>query len=148
MNNFHNNVNNLARALAIDFGKIRSGIAVTDEMKIIASGLTTVATPKLMDFLKEYLATEDVDVIVVGKPLQMDNSASESEALIVPFVKALQQTFPSLMIERVDERFTSKMAMQSLIDSGMKKKHRSNKALIDEISATIILQTYLNSAHQ
>jgi len=134
----------LGRILALDHGKKRTGIAVTDELQLIASGLTTVRTHDLIIFLKKYLNDEDVDCIVVGEPKQMNNTPSESEALIKPFLKQLSKTFPEMPIERQDERFTSKMAFQTMIDSGLKKKQRRDKALVDEISATIILQAYLN----
>jgi putative Holliday junction resolvase len=137
----------LARVLAIDFGKIRTGIAVTDELKIIASGLTTVNTSDLLSFLKEYTSKEKVELFLMGLPKQMDNSDSESEALILPFLKKIEILFPQIPMKRIDERFTSKMAFQTMIDSGMKKKHRRNKAMVDEISATIILQSYLYSQH-
>jgi len=133
----------LARILALDYGKIRTGIAVTDELQIIASGLTTVDTKKIFSFLTNYLKDETVELFVIGEPKQMNNTASESEQFIRPFVEKLKLTFPKIPIKRVDERFTSKMAFQSMIDSGLKKKQRQNKALVDEISATIILQTYL-----
>ena len=133
----------MARILAIDYGKKRTGIAVTDELQIIASGLTTVPTKELFPFLKEYTNNEKVELFLVGEPKQMNNSASESEALIVPFIDKLIKMFPSIPIKRIDERFTSKMAFQTMIDSGLKKKQRQNKALVDEISATIILQSYL-----
>jgi len=135
----------MARILAIDYGKKRTGIAVTDTLQIIASGLTTVATPELLNFLKEYTKKEKVALILVGKPLQMNNKPSESEALIKPFLVQLKNEFSHISIERVDERFTSKMAFQSMIEGGLKKKKRQNKALVDEISATIILQSYLYS---
>ncbi|WP_190809338.1 Holliday junction resolvase RuvX [Flagellimonas sp. S3867] len=135
----------MARILALDYGKVRTGIAVTDELQLIASGLTTVDTKNLIPFLVDYLDNENVEKFVVGLPKQMDNSPSESEALIQPFLKKLSNRFPAIQIERQDERFTSKMAFQSMLDSGMKKKKRQNKALVDEISATLILQAYLNS---
>ncbi|WP_445957877.1 Holliday junction resolvase RuvX [Yeosuana sp.] len=135
----------MARILAIDYGMKRTGIAVTDELQLIASGLTTVATTELIKFLKEYTIKETVELFVVGEPKQMDNSPSESEALIIPFIKKLEKAFPNVVIKRVDERFTSKMAFQTMIDSGLKKNQRKNKALIDEISATLILQSYLYS---
>jgi len=134
----------VARIIALDYGKVRTGIAVTDEFKIIASGLTTVATKELLAFLKDYIAKEKVEKILVGEPKQMDNTASESEVLIKPFITKLMKVFPDLPVERQDERFTSKMAFQAMIDGGLKKKKRRNKALVDEISATIILQAYLN----
>ena len=133
----------MGRILAIDFGKKRTGIAVTDEMKIIASGLTTVDTKELLGFLKTYISKEKVDLFLVGKPKQMDYTDSESEKLIVPFLKKLEQQISKIPIHRVDERFTSKMAFQTMIDSGLNKNQRKNKALVDEISATIILQSYL-----
>lgn len=137
----------MARVLAIDFGKIRTGIAVTDELKIIASGLTTVNTSDLLSFLKEYTSKEKVELFLMGLPKQMDNSDSESEVLILPFLKKIEKLFPQIPMKRIDERFTSKMAFQTMIDSGMKKKQRRNKAIVDEISATIILQSYLYSQH-
>jgi putative Holliday junction resolvase len=133
----------MSRVLSIDFGKVRTGIAVTDELQIIASGLTTVATSDLIPFLKTYTKKENVSLFLVGLPKQMDYTASESETLIAPFLKKLATSFPNIPIQRVDERFTSKMAFQSMLDGGMKKKHRKNKGLVDEISATIILQSYL-----
>ncbi|MDO6675734.1 Holliday junction resolvase RuvX [Tenacibaculum sp. 1_MG-2023] len=133
----------MGRIVAIDFGKKRTGIAVTDELQIIASGLTTVNTSELIAFLKDYTQKENVELFLVGKPKQMDNSDSESEVLITPFLQKLEKAIPSIPIRRVDERFTSKMAFQTMIDSGLKKKQRQNKALVDEISATIILQSYL-----
>ena len=135
----------MGRIMAIDYGTKRTGIAVTDEMQIIASGLTTVATKDLLQFLSDYVGSENVDKIVVGLPKQMDNTASESEVAIQQFLKQLTKAMPNMPVDRVDERFTSKMAFQTMIDSGLKKKQRQNKALIDEISATLILQSYLAS---
>lgn len=134
----------LGRVVALDYGKVRTGIAVTDELQIIASGLTTVATNELLGFLKDYVEKEKVELFVMGEPKQMDNTPSESEALIKPFLQKLTKTFPEIPVERQDERFTSKMAFKSMLDSGLKKKKRRNKALVDEISATLILQAYLN----
>ncbi|NLP56606.1 Holliday junction resolvase RuvX [Lutibacter sp. B1] len=133
----------MARIIAFDYGEKRTGIAVTDELQIIASGLTTIETKKIFSFLTDYLKNENVELFVVGEPKQLNNSASESEQFIKPFIEKLGTTFPKIPIIRVDERFTSKMSSQSMIDSGLKKKHRQNKALVDEISATIILQSYL-----
>lgn len=144
MHNFKNNVNLLGRILALDYGEKRTGIAITDELQIIASGLTTIETKKIFSFLTDYLKNETVELFVVGEPKQMNNTASESAQFINPFVEKLGLTFPKIPIKRIDERFTSKMAFQSMIDSGLNKKRRQNKALIDEISATIILQTYLS----
>ncbi len=134
----------VARIMAFDYGKIRTGIAVTDELQIIASGLTTVATTELIRFLTDYTKKEQVECFVVGEPKQMNNTPSESEVLILPFLKKLAQAFPEIPIARQDERFTSKMAFQTMIDSGLKKQQRRNKEMVDEISATIILQAYLN----
>ncbi|MCB4809189.1 Holliday junction resolvase RuvX [Tamlana sp. 62-3] len=135
----------MGRILAIDYGTKRTGIAVTDELQIIASGLTTVNTKDLIRFLKEYTSQEKVDLFVIGEPKQMDNTVSQSEKYIKEFIINLEKNIPNIKIERVDERFTSKMAFQTMIDSGLKKKQRQNKALIDEISATLILQNYLYS---
>ncbi len=130
--------------MALDYGKVRTGIAVTDEMQLIASGLKTVETPQLIDFLKTYFIQEKVECVIVGEPKQMDGSVSESEAFIQKFLNKFTKQFPSVPLKRQDERFTSKMAVQSMIASGVKKKQRQNKALVDEISATIILQAYLD----
>jgi len=145
LHNFINYVNILARILALDYGEKRTGIAITDELQIIASGLTTVDTKNIFSYLTAYLKKEKVELFLVGEPRQMNNTESESEQLIKPFVEKLSLTFPKIPIKRVDERFTSKMAFQSMIDSGLKKKQRQNKSLVDEISATIILQSYLYS---
>ncbi len=134
----------MPRILALDYGKVRTGIAVTDELQLIASGLTTVATKELPAFLKDYLSKEKVECIVLGEPKQMNGAVSESEKLIVPFVERLKRWYPEIALVRQDERFTSKMAVQSMISAGAKKKKRQNKALIDEISATLILQSYLD----
>ena len=133
----------MSRILALDYGEKRIGIAVTDDMQIIASGLATVPTTDIFEFLKEYVKKEKVELFLVGEPKQMNNTASESEKYIKPFLSKLANMFSDIPIKRIDERFTSKMAFQTMIDSGLKKKQRQNKALIDEISATIILQSYL-----
>jgi putative Holliday junction resolvase len=135
----------MARILALDFGTKRTGIAITDEMQIIASGLTTVATKELIEFLKKYISEENVELFIVGEPKQMNYEASESEESIAKFLVKLEKAIPQIPVKRVDERFTSKMAFQTMIDSGLKKKQRKDKALIDEISATIILQSYLQN---
>lgn len=140
---FAKKVCNLSRILAIDFGKIRTGIAITDDLQIIASGLTTINTEELIPFLKNYVSKENVELFLVGKPKQMNNTESESEVLILPFLEKLSNEIPQIPIKRIDERFTSKMAFQTMIDGGLKKSKRRNKALVDEISATIILQSYL-----
>ena len=134
----------MPRVLAIDYGKTRTGIAVTDEMQIIASGLTTIPSETAIAFLKDYFSKEKVEKVLIGEPKQMDYTPSESTEIIEVFVEKFKKSFPYLSIERVDERFTSKMAFQTMIDSGLKKKQRQNKALIDEISATIMLQDYLS----
>ena len=133
----------MGRIMAIDYGRKRSGIAVTDELRIIATGLTTVPSHELMAFLKNYLRTEQVDCFVIGEPRQMNNQPSESLSYIKPFVSRLKQEFPEIPVEMMDERFTSKMAMQAMIDGGLRKKDRQDKALVDTISATIILQSWL-----
>ncbi len=133
----------MGRIVALDFGEKRTGIAVTDALQIIASGLTTVHTKELLPFLTTYTKKEAVSLFLVGKPKQMNNTDSQSEAFIAPFIEKLQKKFPKTPIKRVDERFTSKMAFQTMIDGGLKKKQRQNKALVDQISATIILQSYL-----
>ena len=134
----------MPRILAIDYGLKRTGIAVTDEMQIIASGLTTVESPTLISFLKTYFSQEKVEKVLIGEPKQMNGLPSESAPIIEKFVLEFVKNFPEVNLVRVDERFSSKMAFQTMIDSGLKKKQRQNKALIDEISATIILQDYLS----
>jgi len=137
----------LSRILALDIGTKRTGIAVTDELQIIASGLKTIETKSIFKWLTNYFKDENVSCIVVGEPKQMNNKPSESAAFINTVVEKLKTTFSNIDIHRVDERFTSKMAFQSMIDGGLKKKQRQNKALIDEISATLILQNFLSSKH-
>ena len=134
----------MSQIMAMDYGEKRTGIAVTDDLQIIASGLTTVSTDSLMEFLESYLKKEKVELFLIGEPKQRDNKPSDIESEIRPFIKKLSSRFPEIPIERVDERFTSKMAFQSMIDSGMRKGKRRDKALVDEISATIILQSYLS----
>ncbi len=136
----------MGRILAIDYGQKRVGIAVTDDNQLIATGLQTIPTGELFDFLKTYLSKENVVLFVVGLPKQMDNTPSDSTKYITPFLKKLQSIYPQIPIKRVDERFTSQMAFQTMIDAGLKKKARQNKALVDTISATIILQSYMESA--
>lgn len=131
--------------MAIDYGRVRTGLAVTDPMRIIATALTTVETPTLLQYIKEYCAREEVDMFVVGEAKHMDNTPSESMQLIEPFVAKLKETFPDKEVARVDERFTSKMAFQTMIDSGLKKKQRRDKGMIDQIAATLILQTHMNT---
>ena len=135
----------MPRILSIDFGSKRCGIAVTDESQIIASGLNTVITENLIDFLKDYFKNEEVELVVVGLPKNMKNVESLIEPLILKYIKIINDNFPLLSIERFDERFTSKLAFQAMIDGGLKKKKRQNKETIDMVSATIILQDYLRS---
>ncbi|MEG1022618.1 MAG: Holliday junction resolvase RuvX [Myroides sp.] len=131
--------------MAIDYGGKRTGIAVTDEMQIIASGLTTVETKNIFPFLENYFKTDKVSKIIVGEPKRMNNEASSIGAEINKFVEKLAKLYPQIEIIRIDERFTSKIAFQTMIDSGLKKKQRQNKALVDEIAATILLQDYMSS---
>jgi putative holliday junction resolvase len=135
----------MGRIMAIDVGKKRTGIAVTDKLQIIANSLTTLPTQEVLPFLISYVARETVDAFVVGYPRQMNNTLSEAVKYVDPFVTNLRKTFPDKMIHLVDERFTSKLAVQAMIMGGVKKKDRQNKALVDSISATIILQSYLES---
>lgn len=135
----------MGRILAIDYGRKRTGIAVTDPLQIIANGLTTVPTHELMNFLMEYLKKESVERIIIGHPKQMNNEDSENMKNIVPFINRLKKVLPDMPVELVDERFTSVLAHQTMLAGGLKKKDRQNKALVDEISATIILQSYLES---
>ena len=135
----------MSRILAIDYGRKRTGVAVSDAMQIIANGLTTVPTHELLDFITGYVQKEPVERILVGLPKQMNNEASESMKYIDPFVRSLKKRLPEIPVEFVDERFTSVLAHRTMLEAGLKKKDRKNKALVDEISATIILQTYLES---
>lgn len=135
----------MGRILAIDYGQKRCGIAVTDELAIIANALETVPTKELIAYLIKYIREEDVSMFVVGEPKQMDNTPSDSVRFINPFMGRLRKVFPNIPIERMDERFTSRMAFQSMIDAGLGKKARRNKALVDSISATLILQSYLET---
>ena len=131
--------------IGIDFGQKRTGIAITDPGKIIASGLATVPTKDVMTFLEEYVLKQPVDKFVVGEPKQKDGSVSEVEESILKFIKKLKNKFADISIERYDERFTSKIAFNTLLESGVGKKKRQNKGLVDQISATLILQSYLES---
>ncbi len=135
----------MSRLLAIDYGKKRVGIAVSDNLQIIANGLTTVETHKIFDFLKTYLEKETVELVIIGLPKQLNNEPSENMARVEEFAKRFEKQFPSIPIEYYDERFTSKIAQRTMIDGGLSKKKRMNKALVDEISATIILQSYMES---
>lgn len=142
---FRFNINNLGRILAVDYGKKRVGLAVTDPLKIIGSALATIPTHEVFNFLKDYLSKEKVEKLVVGLPKQMNNEPSESMPLIQKFVEQFQKLYPELPVQMVDERFTSKLAVQTMVMGGVKKKDRQNKAMIDTVSATIILQSYLES---
>ena len=133
----------MPRILAIDYGLKRTGIAVTDPLQIIANGLTTVESPRLINFLKDYFKKEQVEMMIVGEPKNWDDSDTHATPLVKKIVEKLKKEFPNVPITMVDERFTSKMASRAMIDMGMKKKQRQNKALIDEIAATIMLQEYL-----
>ena len=133
----------MGRIMAIDYGKVRTGLAVTDPVRIIATALTTVATTTLLSYLKDYCAREEVDLFVVGDARHMDGTPSESMQYIEPFVVELKRTFPDKEVARIDERFTSKMAFQTMIDSGLRKKQRRDKGMIDQIAATIMLQDYM-----
>ncbi len=133
----------MPRILAIDYGIKRTGIAVTDELQIIASGLTTIPSDTIISFLKDYFSKENVSTVLIGEPKQMNGLPSESAPIIEKFVETFSVEFPQMKVIRVDERFTSKMAFQTMIDSGLRKRQRQNKGLVDEISATILLQYFL-----
>lgn len=135
----------MARILAIDYGQKRTGIAVTDSLQIIANGLTTIETSTLFDFLADYIKKEEVAEIIVGKPLQTNGEDSENMKRITPFVNRLKKLYPAIAISYYDERFTSVLAHKAMIESGINRKTRQNKALVDKISATIILEDYLES---
>jgi putative Holliday junction resolvase len=136
----------MARILSIDYGLRRTGIAVTDPLKIIATGLTTIESSGLISFLKEYLKKETVELILIGEPKNLDNSDTHATLPVNLIIQKLQKEFPFISITKIDERFTSKMASRAMVDMGMKKRKRRNKALIDEIAATILLQEYLERA--
>ena len=136
----------MPRILAIDYGLKRTGLAVTDPLKIIATGLTTIASKQLISFLKNYFSKEDVELIIIGEPKNLDDSDTHATQLVRNTIKDLQKNFPSIPVKTVDERFTSKMASRAMIEMGLKKKQRQNKALVDEIAATIMLQDYLEHA--
>ncbi|MCO5241077.1 MAG: Holliday junction resolvase RuvX [Chitinophagaceae bacterium] len=133
----------MPRIIAIDYGLKRTGIAVTDPLRIIATGLTTIASFTLIDFLKKYIEKEDVEKIIIGDPKNLDDTDTHATVLVRQAVEKIKKAFPQIPVEKVDERYTSKMAVQAMIDMGMKKKQRRNKAIIDEIAATIMLQEYL-----
>lgn len=135
----------MARILCIDYGGKRTGISVTDPLQIIATGLTTVDSNELIPFLKKYFFQEEVELIVIGEPKSLDDSDTHATPLVKGAIRKLQKEFPQIPIKTVDERFTSKMAKQAMIDMGMKKKDRQNKRTVDEIAATMMLQEYLAS---
>jgi putative Holliday junction resolvase len=136
----------LPRILSIDYGLKRTGIAVTDPLQIIATGLTTLASKELIPFLKDYFAKEPVELIIIGWPTNWDDSRTHATALVEKCIKDLEKHFPGMPLKKVDERYTSKMAKDAMLEMGMKKKDRRNKSLVDEIAATIMLQEYLRSA--
>jgi len=138
----------MPRIMAIDFGLKRTGLAVTDPLQIIASGLTTVETPRLMAYLKDYFKKETVELVLVGEPKNWDDSDTHATPLVREFLVRLKKEFPGLPVLTVDERYTSKMASRAMIDMGLKKKQRQNKALVDEIAATIMLQEYMEKAQK
>lgn len=135
----------MARILCIDYGLRRTGIAVTDPLQIIATGLTTVDSPQLISFLKNYFLQETVELIIIGEPKNLDDSDTHATPLVKQIIKKLEKEFSQLPIKTVDERYTSKMAKQAMLDMGMKKKDRRNKRTVDEIAATIMLQEYMQS---
>ena len=135
----------MARILAIDYGRKRVGLAVTDTQQIIASGLTTIHSKDIFTFLDDYLEKENIECFVIGEPKQMNNSPSESAGIVNAFIRKIRKKFPGIAINKVDERFTSKMASKAMIEGGLKKSDRRNKELVDKISATLILQSYLDS---
>lgn len=135
----------MARILCIDYGGKRTGIAVTDPLQIIATGLTTIDTKDFIPFLKKYTSTEQVELFVIGEPKNWDDTDTHATALVKAAVKRLEKEFPTIPIKKVDERFTSKMAKDAMLEMGLKKKDRRNKKLVDEIAATIMLQEYLQS---
>jgi putative holliday junction resolvase len=135
----------MARILAIDFGQKRTGLATTDPLQIIATGLCTVQTKNLMEWLKNYFKNEAVELVIIGDPRNIDDSETHATKLVQYFIEAFKKEFPDMPIQGVDERYTSKMAKASMIEMGMKKKDRRNKAFVDEIAATIILQQYMET---
>ena len=135
----------LARIVGIDYGRKRVGVAVTDPLQIVAQGLTTIHAAKIIDFLKDYFEKEAVECVVVGYPRQMNNAPSDSARFVDEFLNRMKKVFPSMPVTLVDERFTSKIAMKAMIDGGVKKKDRMNKELVDMVSASIILQSYMES---
>ena len=136
----------MARILAIDYGLKRTGLAVTDPLKIIATGLTNIESSQLIPFLKNYFAKEQVELILIGEPKNLDDTDTHATPLVKKIVLELEKKFPTIPVQTVDERFTSKMASRAMIEMGLKKKQRQNKALVDEIAATILLQEHLRTS--
>ncbi|MFN2438320.1 MAG: Holliday junction resolvase RuvX [Chitinophagaceae bacterium] len=134
----------MARIISIDYGSKRTGLAVTDPLKIIATGLCTVETKKLLAFLSEYFSKEKVELIIIGMPAHLNDSDTHATPLVKNFIRQLEKNFPSIPVIEIDERFTSKLASHAMLQMGLKKMQRRNKALIDEIAATMMLQEYLN----
>jgi putative Holliday junction resolvase len=135
----------MARILSLDYGKKRTGIAVTDPLQIIASGLTTVDTQQLFDFLKDYISKEVVEKIIIGLPYQLDGSPTDATAAVLHCIRRLKNSFPTIPVVSVDEQFSSKMASRAMLDMGLKKKDRQKKGLVDEIAATLLLQEYMQA---
>jgi putative holliday junction resolvase len=133
----------LARILSIDFGMKRTGLAVTDPLQIIATGLTTIESRQLIPFLKDYFTKENVELIIIGEPRNLDDSETHATPLVEKCIRDLQKNFPAIPVKKVDERYTSKMAKDAMLEMGLKKKQRRDKKLVDEIAATILLQEYL-----
>ena len=135
----------MPRIIAIDYGLKRTGLAVTDPLQIIATGLATIPTKEVIDYLKNYFSKETVELIIIGEPKNWDESDTHATPLVKKFIERLKKEFPAMPIQTVDERYTSKMAKDAMLEMGLKKSQRRNKSLVDEIAATIILQEYLNS---
>ena len=135
----------MGRIIAIDYGRKRTGLAVSDTMRLIAGALTTLPGDKVIDFLRDYMSREPVDLLLLGEPKQMNNQPSENMQWVLLFKNQLQKAFPEIEIKMVDERFTSVLAHRAMLDGGLKKKDRRNKEIVDQLSATIILQTYLET---
>lgn len=135
----------MARILSLDYGKKRTGVAVTDPLQIIASGLTTVNTQQLFDFLKDYTSKEEVEKIIIGLPYQLDGTPTDATAAVLHCIRRLKNSFPTIPVVSVDEQFSSKMASRAMLDMGLKKKDRQKKGLVDEIAATLLLQEYMQS---
>ncbi len=136
----------MGRILALDYGRKRVGVAVTDPLKISAHGLDTIPAHQILDFLDEYFKKESIEKVVIGFPIQLNNQPSEASQYVKPFIRKFKEKFPDTDVELMDERFTSSMAQAAMLEGGLKKKARQNKALVDKISATIILQSFLEKS--